>query len=78
MNDETYIWDEHKAAANYAKHCVTFEMARDVFRDAFAIDREDSREHYNEERYTIIGMVDGRLLFVAYTMRGDIIRIISA
>jgi uncharacterized DUF497 family protein len=31
-----------------------------------------------EARFATLGMVDNRLLFVAYTMRGDAIRIISA
>lgn len=78
MDNDDFTWDEHKAAANYAKHGVTFEMARDVFKDPFAVDRSDDRENYGEERYTIFGMVEGRLLFVAYTMRGETIRIISA
>jgi hypothetical protein len=29
-------------------------------------------------RFSAIGMVDGRVLFVNYTIRGDVIRIISA
>jgi uncharacterized DUF497 family protein len=33
---------------------------------------------YGEDRFVILGMVDGRLLFVAYTIRNDTIRIISA
>ncbi|HTC88096.1 MAG TPA: BrnT family toxin [Bryobacteraceae bacterium] len=34
---------------------------------------------YGEERFVIIGMADGQvLLFVAYTERGERIRIISA
>jgi uncharacterized DUF497 family protein len=57
---------------------VTFEAARDVFKDPFALEWLDDRESYGEDRYVIIGMVEGRLLFVAYTMRGDAIRIISA
>ena len=32
----------------------------------------------DEDRYSIIGMVEDHLLFVAYTLRGDRIRIISA
>jgi uncharacterized DUF497 family protein len=44
----------------------------------FAIEQVDDRENYGEERFTIIGMVENRLLFVAYTMRGENIRIISA
>jgi uncharacterized protein len=57
---------------------VTFEAARDVFRDPFAIEQMDDRQNYGEERWTILGMVEDRLLLVAYTMRGDSIRIISA
>jgi uncharacterized protein len=52
--------------------------ARDVFKDPFAVEQLDDRENYGEDRFTIIGMARGRLLFVAYTMRGEIIRIISA
>ena len=59
-------------------HGVTFEMARDVFKDPFAIEWLDDREDYGEDRYVIIGMVDNRLLYVAYAMRGEAIRIISA
>jgi hypothetical protein len=32
----------------------------------------------SELRFNAIGLVDGRMLFVTYTMRGDIVRIISA
>jgi uncharacterized DUF497 family protein len=58
---------------------VSFEVAKTVFQDAFAIDRLDDRENYGEERFVIIGMAKGHiLLFVAYTERGERIRIISA
>ena len=53
-------------------------MAQAAFRDAFAITRADRRKSYGEDRYSITGMVEGRLLFVSYTYRGDRIRIISA
>jgi uncharacterized DUF497 family protein len=58
---------------------VSFEVAKTVSQDAFAIDRLDDREDYGEERFVIIGMAEGHiLLFVAYTERGERIRIISA
>ena len=57
---------------------VTFDMARAPFHDPFAIDLLDDRKAYGEARYSIIGMADGRLLYVAGTMRGGRIRIISA
>jgi uncharacterized protein len=78
MEDENFAWDDGKAAQNWRDHAVTFEMARDVFRDPFAIEWEDLAQDPNEERYAAIGMVEGRLLFVGYTIRGDKIRIITA
>ena len=60
-------------------HGVSFELAKTVFKDPFAIERLDDREDYGEERFVIIGMAEGHvLLFVAYTEREGRIRIISA
>ena len=78
MHDDAFEWDETKAAKNYAAHGVSFEAARGVFKDPFAIEWLDEREPYGEDRFVIIGMAEGRLLYVAYTMRGEVIRIISA
>ena len=78
MRDGAFEWDDDKAAKNYAAHGVIFEKARDVFKDPFAIEWLDDREPYGEDRFVIIGMVENRLLYVAYTMRGEMIRIISA
>jgi uncharacterized DUF497 family protein len=78
MIDDKYEWDDQKAADNFAKHGVSFDAARDIFNDPFAIDWLDDREDYGEERYGILGMVNDRLLFVAYTLRDERIRIISA
>ena len=78
MPDDAFEWDENKAANNYAVHGVSFEAAKEVFKDPFAVEWLDDREPYGEDRFVIIGMAAGRLLYVAYTMRGDIMRIISA
>ncbi len=78
MISDDFEWDDEKAASNLRDHKVTFEMARRAFADAFAVEREDRREVYGEHRYTITGMVEGRLLFVVYTFRENRIRIISA
>ena len=53
-------------------------MARDVFKDIFAVEWVDDRQDCPEERFAAVGTLENRLLFVAYTMRGDRIRIISA
>jgi uncharacterized DUF497 family protein len=77
-DDPAFEWDFAKAALNLADHGVSFEMARDAFKDPFALEWLDDREDYGEERYIILGMVEGRVLYVAYTIRGAVIRIISA
>ena len=74
-----FEWHEAKAAANLRDHGVSFELAKTVFRDPFAIERLDDREDYGEERFVIVGMVEGSVvLYVAYTERATRIRIISA
>jgi uncharacterized DUF497 family protein len=78
MHNDAFEWDEIKAAKNYAAHGVRFKAARGVFKDPFAIEWLDDQEPYGEDRFVIVGMVEGRLLYVAYTMRGEVIRIISA
>ncbi len=44
----------------------------------FALDWLDQSEDYGEDRFATIGMAEGRLLYVAYTIRGERIRILSA
>ncbi len=78
MRDGTFEWDDAKAVANVERHGVTFEAARETFKDPFALDWLDGSEDYGEERFALIGMAEGRLLYVAYTMRGESIRMISA
>jgi uncharacterized DUF497 family protein len=73
-----FDWDKSKAKDNYAKHGVSFELARDVFADPFAIEFLDDRQDYGEERYVIVGIVRGQVLYVGYTERNDFFRIISA
>ena len=78
MRDDQFEWDDAKAESNLRKHAVSFTIARAVFRDPFAIERLDDRHDYGEERFVVVGVVDGRLLTVTYTVRGDRLRIISA
>ena len=78
-NSQQFEWDGAKAKSNVRLHGVSFDAARTVFKDVFAVEREDEREHYGEPRFVIIGKAeDGFMLAVVYTERGDRIRIISA
>jgi len=78
MGDDAFEWDQSKAAENYTKHGVDFETARQVFRDPFAVERLDDREDYGEDRFVLVGMVDGVVLTVVYTERDSCLRLISA
>jgi hypothetical protein len=78
MADE-FEWDARKAAANLAKHNVDFSEAQRAFDDPNAIGWGDDREDYREDRDIMLGMVEGRLLHVVYTVLDDMtVRIISA
>ena len=77
MND-SFEWDPRKAAANEAKHGITFKEATSVFLDPLVRIRPDDDHSSDEERYTATGMSQlGRLVVVTYADR-DRIRIISA
>jgi uncharacterized protein len=78
MIDDEFEWDDAKAARNLVVHAIAFDTARGVFRDPLAVGWLDERHDYGRDRYSRVGTVEGRLLHVAYTMRGDRTRIISA
>jgi uncharacterized DUF497 family protein len=69
-------WDPAKAAANIARHGVSFEDAQAVFRDTQAVESLD--ETTDEERWRLLGRAGSNVLMVVYTERGDRVRIISA
>jgi uncharacterized protein len=73
-----YLWDPNKAVANKAKHGIDFADAVAVFEDERTLWQADVR-HYNEDRFVAVGMdFLGRIVTVAFTFRGDTIRLISA
>jgi uncharacterized DUF497 family protein len=72
-----FEWDSTKELANRKKHGVDFRAAAKVFSDPYVIEFDDL-DNAGELRLNAIGLVDGRMLFVTYTMRDDVVRIISA
>jgi uncharacterized DUF497 family protein len=78
MKSDDFEWDDAKAASNRRLHKITFEQAREVFLDPFVIEWIEEGQDEHEQRFSALGMVENRLLYVAYTMRGSAIRIISA
>ena len=73
-----FEWDDNKAASNFIEHKVSFGQAAIAYRDPFAVEWIDTRESYGEERYVLLGLYGREVLYVAYTERGDNIRIIMA
>lgn len=76
-----FEWDPPKAAANLRKHQVSFDEARSVFYDEYAVQFFDEDHASDEERFLMLGMSSGaKLLIVCHCEReqGEVIRIISA
>ena len=81
MADIRFEWNERKNTQNKRKHRVSFEEARSVFLDEFAILIPDPDTVQSEERFILLGLSGmARTLIVCHCVRagGDIIRIISA
>lgn len=73
----SFEWDVTKARSNASKHGISFDLACLAFYDLNLID-DLHRVQSGEDRFRIIGLAKGRLLFVVYTWRGRNIRLISA
>ncbi|MBR1743133.1 MAG: BrnT family toxin [Lachnospiraceae bacterium] len=70
-------WDNTKNAINKKKHGIGFETAALVFADEERIEYYDQLHSTEEDRYVVIGCVQG-ILYVVYTMRNEAVRLISA
>ncbi|MBV5341799.1 MAG: BrnT family toxin [Deltaproteobacteria bacterium] len=71
-----YEWDESKRAANLAKHGVDFIEA-EGFEWQKALESQDNRVDYGEDRWVALGCIGNRIYTLIYTRRGDMIRLIS-
>ncbi len=77
--DLVFEWDEEKAKRSEVKHGVSFEEAKTIFNDPFAMTVSDPDHSNKEERWLDIGLsAEGRLLVVWYTERSEKIRIIGS
>lgn len=77
-----FEWNATKAASNKRKHGVSFDEAKSVFYDEFAVQFYDSdNSEPEEDRFVMLGLsCESRVLIVCHCERdlGDTIRIISA
>ena len=76
-----FEWDENKALANIKKHGVSFEEARAVFYDDYAVLFDDPDHSEAEDRFLMIGMSSEKGVCIVshcYRSEDERIRIISA
>jgi hypothetical protein len=76
-----FEWNATKAASNQKKYGVSFEEAKSVFYDEFAIQFFAGENSETEERFLMLGLSnESRVLIVCHCEcdAGNIIRIISA
>jgi len=71
-------WDENKSDACFADRGFDFAYVIRAFADPDRLLNRDHRWDYGEERYRLLGKIDGRVFVLVYTPRDDVIRIISA
>ena len=81
MNQLVFEWDSKKDKINTKKHGVSFEEARTVFYDEYAIQFFDPDHSEGEDRFLLLGMsFKLKTLVVCHCFRQDetVVRIISA
>jgi uncharacterized DUF497 family protein len=74
-----FDWDEGNADKNWESHKVSPREAEQVFFNRPLIVDDDVKHSGIERRYFVLGQSDeNRAHFVSFTLRGDLIRVISA
>lgn len=74
-----FDWDEGRLLKNWEKHGVTAAECEQAFFNRPLLAQTDPRHSDSEVRFYVLGQSDsGRLLFLAFTVRRDRVRVISA
>ena len=79
MNCIGFQWDHGNINKNQVKHQVSHIECEQIFLNSPLLLYPDEKHSEHEDRYFALGITDnGRELFVCFTVRSDLIRIISA
>ena len=74
-----FEWDDGNGEKNWIRHRVSRGEAEQVFFHQPLVVADDDQHSTDEERFYSLGQTDRhRLLFVVLTIRGALIRVISA
>ncbi len=78
-NIHGFDWDENNREKNWEMHQVSIGECEEVFFNLPLLISTDSAPSHQEPRSFILGQTNtGRSLFIAFTIRGERIRLISA
>jgi uncharacterized DUF497 family protein len=72
-----FEWYSEKERINVERHGIDLETVKRVFDDPFRITQYDEAHSGLEDRWQVLGY-SGDVLFVVYTERGEVTRIITA
>ena len=72
-----FEWHSEKERLIAEKHGIDMEMVKRIFDDPFRVIQYDKDHSGLEDRWQILGMVNG-VLFAVYTERKEKVRIITA
>ncbi|HEY3358084.1 MAG TPA: BrnT family toxin [Polyangia bacterium] len=74
-----FEWDDGNAEKNWVKHQVSRGEAEEVFFNEPLVVADDEEHSAREERFFVLGHTNRRrALFLVCTIRGELIRVISA
>ncbi len=69
-------FDANKRDRTLAERGLDFARVAEIFANRH-LTRRDDRTDYGEERFVTAGWLDGRIVLVVWTPRGDVHRLIS-
>jgi uncharacterized protein len=74
-----FEWDDGNRQKNWEKHQVSSSECEEVFFNLPLLLQNDPRHSQSEPWFYVLGQTNvGRLMFIAFTIRNDKIRVISA
>lgn len=76
--DDFFEWDDQKNEANLKSHGVDFFDAQTAFTDPKRLVFKDLDHSHDEDRFFCIGVCEGKIVTVRFTMREKRIRILGA
>ena len=78
MAKARFEWDSRRDRENQKKHGISFAKAQFAFADPNRVIAEDLSHSSGEKRYNCFGWVEGGVLTVRFTYRGEVIRVFGA